>query len=218
MQENQIPQTEVNQSFSNPVIQTEQQPKQNNFLVVLLSILLIISVSITGFFAFQTQKLVKELTELKAQEKVVAVATTEPVATESSTSVTQIPGWKFYVNKELTFQYPGEWTLGQAQTALVSDMPGVGITVFDSKSPMYNECMELDKTDAKNGLMIKYYSYTLNGERCSNQKDVNNKQIWITKINGDGFQPGIIYMYDTGLSPKSINAFDQILSTFKFTN
>ena len=52
------------------------QPKQNNFLVVLLSILLMLSVVIAGFFAYQTQKLVKELTILKTEPTLVG--TVEP--------------------------------------------------------------------------------------------------------------------------------------------
>ena len=39
--------------------------KNNNFLIYLLSILLLISVLIAGFFAYQTQKLVKEITKLE---------------------------------------------------------------------------------------------------------------------------------------------------------
>ena len=68
--ENQI--TPETTSFQTPTTQIEnsepikiEAPKQNNFLVVLLSVLLIASVSIAGFFAYQTQKLVKELDEAK---------------------------------------------------------------------------------------------------------------------------------------------------------
>jgi len=44
-----------------------QQPKTNSFLVILLSSLLIISCLIAGFFAYQTQKLVIELTLLRSE-------------------------------------------------------------------------------------------------------------------------------------------------------
>lgn len=83
MQENQptIPATQpVSDSVAAPtaVPAIDQQPKTNNFLVILLSVLLFISVSIAGFFAFQTQKLVKELTALKNEEKVDTKVTEEP--------------------------------------------------------------------------------------------------------------------------------------------
>lgn len=64
-----------------------EPPKQSNFLVILLSVLLLLSVSIAGFFAYQTQKLVKELTILKTESiptpEVTMEPTTEPVVSEN---------------------------------------------------------------------------------------------------------------------------------------
>lgn len=54
------------------------EQKQSNFLVTLLSILLIISCLIAGFFAYQTQKLVKEITKIKNVPTPVAIATPTP--------------------------------------------------------------------------------------------------------------------------------------------
>ncbi len=198
-----------------------QQPKSNNFLVILLSILLFISVAIAGFFSFQTQKLVKELTVLKTEDKVVVVATeestVEPVEIESS-EVDPTVGWKTYTNSDFTYKYPSEWKVGQGQTTVVSDIAGAGITNFKKDMPMYNECMKKDKTDIMNDLMVKYYTYDLGTEACSNQANINNKEIWVTKADGDGYQPGIIIEYNTVVYPKSVDIFDQILSTFKFIN
>jgi hypothetical protein len=124
--------------------------------------------------------------------------------------------WKTYKNPDFSFKYPSGWALGQG-TAIVSDVAGAGITVFTKDMPMYNECMKLDKTDTVNGKMVKYYSYIYSGEMCSNQADIGNYEVWVTKAGGDGFQPGIIYMYNTTIFPKSFSIFQQILSTFKFT-
>lgn len=80
-----------------------EQPKQNNFLTVLLSILLLISISIAGFFAYQTQKLVKEVRVLNEQL---------PVKMETPISVSDsIPEWKTYENKDLGFslKIPSNW-------------------------------------------------------------------------------------------------------------
>lgn len=76
MQENQEPVTQVNQLPSLPT----QAGKSNNFLIILLSILLIISVVIAGFFAYQTQQLVKQLTVYRLQptQTSTPIATTEP--------------------------------------------------------------------------------------------------------------------------------------------
>ena len=62
-----------------------EQPKQSNFLTVLLSVLLLLSVSIAGFFAYQTQKLVKELNLVKVvPTPATEEPTIEPVATDNA--------------------------------------------------------------------------------------------------------------------------------------
>lgn len=117
MQENLPESNSVIQSVSNPVIEpvvqtavavpaNDQSPKANSFLVVLLSILLFISVSIAGFFAYQTQKLVKELTTLKTVP--IPEVTIEPVATTDPTA-----DWKTYTNNKysLVFKYPDSWEI-----------------------------------------------------------------------------------------------------------
>jgi len=82
MQETMIPTTPV----VTPQVVVEQ-PKQSNFLIILLSVLLLLSVTIAGFFAYQTQKLVKELTMLKTESiptpEATMEPTIEPVATAS---------------------------------------------------------------------------------------------------------------------------------------
>ncbi|MFZ3301702.1 MAG: hypothetical protein WA152_03255 [Microgenomates group bacterium] len=105
MQENNpIPTPEV----TTPVI--VDQPKQSNFLIILLSILLLISIAISGFFAYQTQELVKELNKLKPIEKTVTEDISEPVATESS-EIDPTADWKTYENKQLGFslRMPDNW-------------------------------------------------------------------------------------------------------------
>jgi hypothetical protein len=79
-----------NNPVPTPVVTPEiviEQTKTNNFLTVLLSVLLLLSVTIAGFFAYQTQKLVKELTMLKTESiptpEVTMEPTIEPVATSS---------------------------------------------------------------------------------------------------------------------------------------
>ena len=207
-----------------------EQPKQNNFLIILLSILLLLSVSIVGFFAYQTQKLT---TELKIKDKVLIVRTPDPTvepttrqvstnfpvftSTPTASTSLQIPGWKFFVNNSFSFQYPGEWEIGQENNSIVSDRSGAGIAIFKDNS-MMNECMKVDRTDTVSGKMVKYYSYIYSGEMCSDASQIGNYQAWITKAGGTGYGPGIIYSYNTTAYPKSFEIFKSILSTFKFTN
>lgn len=92
--------------------------------------MLIISVAISGFFAYQTQNLVKELTALKSEEKTVDITTTELVAIDRSV-VDPTANWKAYASnsqldipesyfgkfmnlkndlpKSFTFKYPDTW-------------------------------------------------------------------------------------------------------------
>lgn len=88
--------TAINQAPTNEVQTT---PKQSNFLVTLLSILLLISCLIAGFFAYQTQKLVKELTIYRLQPTEAPVPTPTPYPTAD---------WKTYENIKYgyTVKYP----------------------------------------------------------------------------------------------------------------
>lgn len=83
----------------NPVIQLPS--KSNNFLITLLSILLLISCIIAGFFAYQTQKLAKESTAYSVQIKQTRTPIAEP-ALDSTV------GWKTYTNEIHSFslKYP----------------------------------------------------------------------------------------------------------------
>lgn len=88
-----------------------EQPKPNNFLLVLLSVLLFFAVSIAGFFAFQTQKLVSEL-------RIVSTATPEPtiepVATNSAIATADpTANWKIYTDTKQRFsiKYPSTWRI-----------------------------------------------------------------------------------------------------------
>jgi hypothetical protein len=214
--ENQAPVTPVNQSVGEKVIQTEQQPKKSNFLVILLSILLFISVVIAGFFVLQTQKLTEEL--ITKEDKSGGDTATVEITLPTTSPVSVNKNWKKYTNSDFSYQYPEEWTEGQSGQTIVSNQAGANITNFTKDMPMYNECMKLEITNITNDLLVKYYSYDLGTEMCSNQANMNNKEAWITKVDGDGFQPGLIYDYNEVIYPNSLKVFDQILSTFKFTN
>ncbi len=89
------------------------EPKGNNFLVILLSTLLFISLAIAGFFAFQTQKLVGELTLLKTQSTPIASTESiaEPVATNSSMISDPTSDWKVFNNIKggAVYKYPNSW-------------------------------------------------------------------------------------------------------------
>jgi hypothetical protein len=67
-----------------------------NFLTTLLSVLLLLSSLIAGFFAYQTQKLVKELNTVKIND--------EPIATQTPI-VDPTLNWRSYTNLELSYSF-----------------------------------------------------------------------------------------------------------------
>lgn len=104
----------INQPVSETVIQAEQMPKKGNFLVILLSVLLLVSVSIAGFFAFQTQRLNEELRMKNGELKQPTQNTIDESSNESVPTV--IPdttsNWLKFESKDgLVLKYPPEWTV-----------------------------------------------------------------------------------------------------------
>lgn len=79
--------------------------KNNNFLVTLLSLLLLLAVGTAGFFAYQTQKLVQELRVMSDESKPTTKASSTPQPTDDPSV-----NWKTYTDKGIgyTVKYPTE--------------------------------------------------------------------------------------------------------------
>lgn len=101
--------------------------KQSNFLITLLSILLSISVFIAGFFAYQTQKLVKELTALQVTPTPTTFS--KPQVLEISPllvrneNLLKIPkvvpiGWIKLINQSFLLSYPNNWTCSSYNSSI----------------------------------------------------------------------------------------------------
>ena len=153
-----------------PVVtpQVVVEPKGNNFLVILLSILLFISLAIAGFFAFQTQKLVSELTLLKTQPTPMASTESivvEPVATNNPVISDPTSDWKVFNNIKggAVYKYPNNWMV-------INDMY-ISEKSFDPNS-----------TERKVGVYntISLIKYTT---KFSNEK--TNKQWFDDTMNGN---------------------------------
>ena len=202
----------VNQSVSETVIQTEQLPKKSNFLIILLSSLLIISLMIAGFFAFQTQRLVKELRVMSDESKQKTVATPEPTSDPTA-------DWKTYTNDKYKFslKYPSE-IKNHKVSINVMKITGFGYCY------LYND----EKTIVVDGINAKTADGVGTGdtEICDQSRDIMSKKgntfvlIPLGVNNGDLPEDQIFINYDYPLSDLNVakNNFDQILSTFKFTN
>lgn len=204
MQENQIPVVPV------------EQPKQSNFLVVLLSVLLLLSVSIAGFFAFQTQKLVKELTLLRVEP----TPTIEPVATDSATIVDLInpkTGWLVSTSKEMgfSFEYPPTWD--NQKFSLQSKDGNIKISYGSSATGFecYRNSRSVVNYINNNKIIVDYLEGVSQSENCDDRSDLrlivakfttNSKDYIFTLANSKSNQV------------EAEKIFDQILSTFKFLN
>lgn len=132
-QDNPVPTTPV----ISPSVNNEVS-NQNNFLVILLSILLLLSVSIAGFFAYQTQILVKELTNLKSSPTSIAQESTESAIEPVSVgSVVPDPtaSWKTYNDERngYLFKYPSTWKIVDLGTgSKYKDIYNTGYLLYKS--------------------------------------------------------------------------------------
>ena len=118
MQEDQISQTPTVDNPQTTVMQTvDEKPKKNNFLVILLSILMLLALAIAGFFAYQTQKLAKELSEFKNQN--LATPTSEPESTFPMYTEPNSPiaDWKTYKVNELGIEFKLPKQLGMLENS-----------------------------------------------------------------------------------------------------
>lgn len=231
MQENNLVSTPVSPEAISHVL--PERSKQSNSLTILLSVLLFISVLISGFFAYQTQNLTKELTSLKNEKKVVAIATTEPtvepIATGSST-IDPTLNWKTYKNLQgkFTFKYP-------ANLFLTEDLADQKLEK-DGQVLLCTSKVEIKGTDYLSkctpGMQILYANYsgtwgggcpkedqtktTIDGKEYDSCGEIN-KSISLY-FSHPSFYPMPFFLAissGVGLEPETMN---QIISTFRFTN
>ena len=188
--------------------------KPSYLVPVLLSSLITVGLMISGYLVYNSTK------------KAPVVTTASPTPTSSvdqsglvSAANFDKSDWKTYSNQDFEFKYPSNWTLGSNKKSLISDIAQLRVSMFTKDIVMYSECMKLSKSETKEDLMIKYYEYGNDGEMCTKDKGakIPNREIWITKADGDGFQPGIIFEYNSDIYPLGGWLFDSILTTFAFS-
>lgn len=208
----------VNQSYVDPTLQTKSKP---SFIIILLSVLLLISCVIAGFFAYQTQKLVKEINNLKRNQE---VPTATPTNKEKAT-IEPITTWQEYIDPtgEFSFKFPNSFQEGPSTMGLRTyndDSHGFyfHIGFFDMNNP------NVDKP------------YTSLDEYIKSENYLNNKQVilddkTVVKVTTQNGAKIIFFSKDKKTicsldlaadvnhpesSSKAQDLFDQIFSTFKF--
>jgi hypothetical protein len=191
------------------------KPKTNNFLVILLSTLLLISCLASGFFAYQTQTLVKELTNLKSSPSPLVQVSMEPDI-EPVASIDPTVNWKTYEGDLFSFKYPSNW-IKNGDFILKGENPSIRVVIAEEGSLM-NECMRQGQPDLRTGFVVKNFTRVNNGEMCSGG-DSTELESWIVKdINSYG--PGLQIYYNSNEPANQLpNAIiSNIISTFKFKN
>lgn len=220
MQENNLA---VTPEVTPPVL--VEQPKQSNFLVILLSILLLISVVIAGFFAYQTQKLFNELQGIRNEKLVDLESAVEPVATESS-ELDPTANWKTYTNDVLgiAFKYPEKFdilvtTPNDWETVRIDNPENTNLSMEISRSKKIygyggsaifeSQEIQLNKLPIFiNSKIVKRFSMSEN-EKTNFFVEINYKD------DKNPLQIRITYPFKVLPKSEEFVIFDQILSTFK---
>lgn len=175
-------------------------------LTIVFALLLLGTLGIAGYFAFQNYQLKQQASQPQLSLPSTATASPAPV-TDPTTD------WLTYTSKGLLFKYPPSWAVETSR--IIGTNPDVIIYVAASDSTLMNECMKLDTTEERNGFVIKKFSRVTTGEMCSTD-DSSSREIWVIPAEDD-YSPGISYSYTAKDNPEAENIFNQILSTFKFT-
>lgn len=208
----------IDQSVSSQL----KENKNNSFLVTLLSVLLLISVFIAGFFAWKTQKLVKDLRSINEDPKPTPVATTTPDPTAN---------WKTFSDKNInfSFKYPSTLTekIPLTQTSQIiqltsDDNSKLLLSFLSDKSKVGIPCGQLklqENVQIGSIKTIKTVTNPTDLKKCLNY-DTNQEIIWIKIKTSDSDinnSYDIQYSYPIDKSENNMKSFDEILSTFKFT-
>lgn len=240
MQENNPIQTPVAPVVAPQVV--AEQPKQSNFLVILLSVLLLLSILIAGFFAYQTQKLVKELTVLKNEPTPTAIAKVEPTS-DPGLEPEPVPleiltkDWKMYTHQMFTIKLPSDWSTTDTKNPIQflnyvqSPKDGGSFNLSTDKGKVKVEIYQNNTTDSLEKYVSQQKSNAIEtrGEEINWQETkamVDGKEAIRVKTTNPGFT---YYVKDVSSNTIFSIAFtldfdnydklsDQILSTFKFTN
>ncbi len=180
------------------------EQKMNDIVVMSLSVLLLISVFIAGFFAYKTQSLVKEITKLKSIPTPIATVTPSPDPTAN---------WKTYKNNDygFTFKYPNttkvdeeylsdsvsKFTKNKRPLMLyVRDLSNKSLIYIDPELPLTTGIVKERGTKILGLTNVDYEKY----ENTTHFSNFGNKNLPLFSI-------------DTYTSNQEI---DMILSTFKF--
>jgi hypothetical protein len=194
--------------------------KKNNAVVILLSALLLVAISVATFFYFQTQKLANQLTQLQTSVS----SSPSPTATSDVTV-----SWKTYEDKKWKFslKYPQEFFTA----CNYSDSKGLMLWGPNFGCPEGHDIFYTISATGYEEKDYKPYKKASKSEKIILAGKNATKNTYVFD-ESDGplyglheeteiivpLQSGLIQIVLLGQDAKSRVFFDQILSTFKFTN
>ncbi|CAN5314673.1 hypothetical protein BH10PAT1_BH10PAT1_1350 [soil metagenome] len=220
MEEQKLPNAPV--SNETPVLNPIETKPKSNMVMIGLGIIILVLLIMSGYLGYQNMQLQKEITGMKVGQK-VAVNSPTPVATVDPTA-----GWKTYTNNlwKFSISYPKDVLV----ECTPNDIDGLRLW----RLPY--ECSPGDIFYEVSAIGYKIEDYQKSGTPISSTKKITIANVEATEniytyTEADGplmssgssreilipTQNGVIQLFSLGKSTEVQNRFDQILSTFKFT-
>ena len=216
--------------------------KKNNLVVILLSILLLITLLISGYLFFQVQKLTKQLAQLQVQPTPTPLSTEIPSPTPNPTA-----NWKTYTNTiyKYSLRYPQNWNVSAiANSDPTTAQEPVFNSLCDYNSGDLCQQFFVNVTKVTNSSDLEPNIVITSNDTQTDKQDLkvdgqnaksfvlyqpnygtNGGLSYFVITNFNGYKYTIFYReslknkdFKTSSDWQNKQEFDQILSTFKFTN
>ena len=211
------PPATAGQTQLTPPVTPEVPKPNNNLIIVLVTILILVVAGSLGYWAYQNY-----LTKQPAAPTTSATPFPTPTPTSDLTA-----NWKIYTNADIGFsiKYPESWVVKPSQAPrLASFDTGMASGVTDPKTREFfiaynNNISDLTKwlSDNQTGTIIS--SKTIGGNQFS---VINGGAMFLSReyaieIRTNNYIRFVLEPVENGKENEFDNLFNQILSTFKFT-
>ena len=154
----------------------------------------------------------------QGMNKKTEVAQISPTPQQPTPTLDPTADWKTYTNNGISLKYPSNWNISPdtSNTLISSNSPKIRLVVAAKDGTLMNECMQEISNETKNGLTMRKFSRETTGAMCSTA-DSSPREILVFPSKDD-YSPGISYQYSATESKQAEEIFNQILSTFTFTD
>lgn len=216
------------QPVQNPVQASSIQSKPNYLKTIIFSVLIVITLGLIAFLFFQNQQLKKQSVNQQVTPTIEAPSPTPKTVSSISIPADETAGWKTYINTtyKYSLNYPPTWQIRENVTDILSSRPpstyifekveefAPGIYVWvvqkvELKQWITEQLISPDYEQIKTENIIVA---GIPGTKVSGiPGPLEQEWVFLNKNNKT------IILY-AGVQEEDMSVFDQILSTFKFTN